>query len=737
MMVNIAMRVYGCRSFYAKNHLWLLRFAPGRMVLSLWCCFMALAASAEEITPPAVLHGFFDERIDIAAGVLLLKVGDAFLAHDVETGQVLWQRLAIQNQMRQRVSSTSRGLVFSHEAGFFVVDWRDGRERWRHSELGQGKLEHAGYVTADSEWIAANYEKSVYVYDGARRSHRIPLSLETYESVYPAGILPDGRIILAAKQKEKASIITLYYWTLQSDELIATRTLHASGAQWVQLIPNSHSLLRLEYDRSRPSAPVYSLVDLDTGAMQVLEKASWWMTPEGNTLVSEPDTNRIELISLKSGDILARIEDPGHVFSMTGYSRAFGKDWLISSMDRGIYRSYWLWPVETNAVPHRLLDGQEFSVLPGHIHALSPPYAVFRTGRRLAAYRLKDMSLVSEWKVMSGHYPHFGVNADTKYALAYSYGMDAPENQEEQTTHVYASGRETPLFSVKGRPVALSPDGRHVLVQKAEDRSMELYEVDSGEMRAAFAGNYAMQDCFAPNSSRLLVYQERTPVIVDLEGAYSQRVLTLPDGISGAYGGEHAFSPDGRLLVMPGRGAAHVFDTETGNAVFHLEESVHVLNRHRSSSNNALSRMEDMARNVAGWFTNRAKERPWVEGSFSGDGSRIMTTVYGQTFSLWEARTGKRIRTTHTGLPEIRDREGYIHNRSAFSEDGLYALAYNASGLCDAMLWNIRTGRLIRQYALPPGRIFTAAVAEDGSVVYFVVEGSLYILPGNADKQSG
>ncbi|MEW6409664.1 MAG: caspase family protein [Nitrospirota bacterium] len=99
---------------------------------------------------------------------------------------------------------------------------------------------------------------------------------------------------------------------------------------------------------------------------------------------------------------------------------------------------------------------------------------------------------------------------------------------------------------------------------------------------------------------------------------------------------------------------------------------------------------------------------------FLPDGRHILTGSYDKTLKLWNAQTGREIRTFHG--------HGYFITKIAISPDGKYAI----SGSWDKTikLWNIETGEDVRTLYGHKGSVYNVAFSPDGK----------YILSGSGDK---
>ena len=86
------------------------------------------------------------------------------------------------------------------------------------------------------------------------------------------------------------------------------------------------------------------------------------------------------------------------------------------------------------------------------------------------------------------------------------------------------------------------------------------------------------------------------------------------------------------------------------------------------------------------------------------------------------------IRTIDPELPETRNADGRIGNAIALSGNGAYALTYNTRGLDSGTLWDLEKG--IRCYTFEGTQQMSAAVSEDGTMVYALIDDDLHYLAG-------
>ena len=137
-----------------------------------------------------------------------------------------------------------------------------------------------------------------------------------------------------------------------------------------------------------------------------------------------------------------------------------------------------------------------------------------------------------------------------------------------------------------------------------------------------------------------------------------------------------------------------------------------------------------------GMVTDRFKYDNRVETAFTDGGNRVITHAAGQILRVWDAESGRMLRTIRTGLPEKRNGTGRINNQITLSGDGRFAFAANWDNFAPAVLWSVADGAPLRRYQLPESGWGFGLPTNDGKSVIVSSNMNLYRWPGApADSQ--
>lgn len=137
-------------------------------------------------------------------------------------------------------------------------------------------------------------------------------------------------------------------------------------------------------------------------------------------------------------------------------------------------------------------------------------------------------------------------------------------------------------------------------------------------------------------------------------------------------------SPDGRLLLTATEFKAVVRDARTGR------RRVTITLPEAETRDNPFARI--------------------LTARFSPDATQVVTTHYNKTARLWDARTGKLMRS-------LEGHDGIVYG-AEFSRDGRRVVT--AGGDSTARIWDPADGRLLRTLTSPAGTLQCAAFSPDG-----------------------
>lgn len=263
--------------------------------------------------------------------------------------------------------------------------------------------------------------------------------------------------------------------------------------------------------------------------------------------------------------------------------------------------------------------------------------------------------------------------------------MIAAANQDGTVRLVDASSGKT-LRTLSGHRdrangLAFSPDGR-LLASASADRTVRLWNPATGAPIRTLTGHTDKARCaaFSPDGTLLATGgEDRTVRLWDVRTGALRR--TLPGHLSGVMG--VAFSPDGKTLascdgLMDQNGEIRLWNVATGAAVRSLQGHTGEV-----------------------WAVR-----------FSPDGRTLASTGSDYTVKLWDARTGRLLRSL---------REGGHMTSLAFSPDGrllaLGTFTVEGSRLSggEVHVRSVATGRLHARLEGLKGPVISVAFSRDGS----------------------
>jgi hypothetical protein len=238
-----------------------------------------------------------------------------------------------------------------------------------------------------------------------------------------------------------------------------------------------------------------------------------------------------------------------------------------------------------------------------------------------------------------------------------------------------------------------------------------------------------MTAAFSNDGKRVALNTTRSLDVMDLAEGYFQRPMDT--GGNNRVWGRPCVSPDGTRVLCGGDGHAWLFDAYTGALLHTFEETERFAppGRYGDGFWNALART---AEDWVGTVTDKFKPGGFVEVAFADGGARVITHTVGQIIRVWDAGSGTLLHTIHTGLPEKRNKEGWMSNETELSSTGRFAFCHNRNNFGIASLWSLADGALQRRYRLPEkeNTWLQAAPTDDGTAVYISSNGNLYRWPG-------
>jgi RNA polymerase sigma factor (sigma-70 family) len=265
-----------------------------------------------------------------------------------------------------------------------------------------------------------------------------------------------------------------------------------------------------------------------------------------------------------------------------------------------------------------------------------------------------------------------------------------------------ASGKEVrgPENDFDQTHMARSADGK-LLATGGADGPVTLWEAATGRRLRVLEGHrrgiFAL--AFSPDGRRLAsAGWERAVRVWDVAAGKEERALDCgPGGKDQGRIDALAFSPDGKLLAAcdTGRGAVHLWDTDTG-------KKVRELTQHSPATVAFAPDGKTLA--TGGWDNNlilwdiatgrklrtiQAAKGPAIVDAvaFSPDGRLLATGHHNTPVYLWDAATGKLVRTIKT--------DDEVNWCLAFSPDGSWLATGGLDGT--VRLWEVATGQRLHE----------------------------------------
>lgn len=266
------------------------------------------------------------------------------------------------------------------------------------------------------------------------------------------------------------------------------------------------------------------------------------------------------------------------------------------------------------------------------------------------------------------------------------------------------------------------------LVTIARDRSARVWDTLTGQMllRLGLDSSNFVFAALSPDDARLVTSLDSGSIQVwGLDPASNQEWLTVSSGDGCGF----SYSPDGRLLAVPGcDDSVRVLDAISGRPVITLTSPISptrfIAFPAFSPDGARLAAVKPEDNTVVVWDVATGRETLTLSGhtnmvwrlAFSPDGSRLATIAYDKTARLWDATTGAPLHVLNDALIETFETiqiGGGMPIDIAFSPDGSRVAT---GGGASVKIWDTATGREL--LALPPDDVapyvYTVAFSPDG-----------------------
>jgi WD40 repeat protein len=724
----------------------------------------AARAEAPMATEPeeCVLFGNPQDRgVDFMAeeNLFIMTTQSGLCAFDIQSGAQRWHR-----KQGANVAWGRKHVLGWTNNELFLLDKATGREVWWRREDRYGHVASA-MLSPDGSRVVALFDPNnndrnarprltTVVYETASRNQRV---FSDMPNAFPVAVLPDFRTALFCRvmANQTSSMLSpdlpkeFFRVDLDSGSASEGHMLQATSySPWGGL---SASGLFAVCSQKIGGPTGLKVLDTATGALvrdlgQIPEEFArpTWTADEKGLYFTTYDQKKACVLDTQTGALQQTLSRPGHkMLKVRIQSPDEGPDMVISQDED---RNIWFWPPAPDATPTRLFDGQR--IAPGS--ALGFQRGGYLTAHTevsgkdaLTAYQMEGMTKTGTWRLpkQNMQYGYGLFNRTMTHCVNRGFGGNG--RSESNSFEVYADGVETALSSGKGDPLALSPDGRFLVVQTSGKR---VVLQDLQEKRTVHVFDFVLdwdgqgQAVFSDDGRRVAVNAYPNLEVVDLTADFPRRKMAPDSGKEGfscsqgtwnfGNGQSMCFSPDGTLLLCGGYGRAWLHNADSGALVHSFTETRQFYEAQPYAQGGFMRSLEQTARDWAGLATDRYKSPGPVHVAFAAFGDRILTQAGGQVVRVWDTHTGDLLRTIEAGLPEKRNQNGMISNRVVLSDNGDYALFYNRDNFAPASLWSLADGERIRRYQFPDKIPFTFAVPNDGACVYVMAGDTLHRWPG-------
>ena len=291
--------------------------------------------------------------------------------------------------------------------------------------------------------------------------------------------------------------------------------------------------------------------------------------------------------------------------------------------------------------------------------------------------------------------------------------------------------------------VAISADGKRA-VSASWDKSLRYWDLEEHALIRQFAGHtgLVMSVAIAPDGKRILSGSgDNTMRLWELETGVQIQSYPHPNQVW-----DVAFSPDGKTALSGCTdGNARLWDLESGKLIHTLPTQTDGgvawtvaftpdSKQAVTGGGNTLGMPKNPGGSLRQWDLATGKEIRELQGhtrdirhvSISPDGKRLLSASFDGTVRLWDLANGKGIKKF--------DGPGNFVESVSFTPDGKRAICsfgaatvqaiYDEDPRCSLKLWDLATGKEIKQFKGHGGPVLCLAISRDG----------LRLLSGSADN---
>jgi WD40 repeat protein len=703
--------------------------------------------------------------------LFLMANQSGIYAFDTRSGAKLWQ-CCFASAHTQMQWGRKHVLCWKKDR-LFLLDKSSGRELWSRQETRYGGLlgarlwpgearvfAYCGSEAAQRDGNTPTFTLVLYDLDGPEQ--RV---LGEIKDAYPAAFLADGRTVLfqrvqapvtLSSQRPATAPSQFFFLDVDNGKRSEGHMLPGTGygyAGW-NALSESGLLAMAFWKKDCPTG--LKLYDArsgalvrDLGEMPDMFGGVTWSADEKCLYFLTLDRKGACVVDSQTGAIQQTLSRPGHTLFRVRIQRPDEGPDMVLSQDED--HNFWIWPPSPDATPTMVFDGGRLFSGSLGLSLREDGYALVTdvdynpvTGQalkqfKLTAYLLDGLKKNGTWMLpthSSYSTPSVFNRTMTHYADVSCKEVESwkPENRNYA---VYSDTAEAPVCSGPGNPLALSPDGRFLVVQ-IDGKSAVLRDTSAKEQEAVCSFAVKCDDCdsvsmhavFSDDGMRMAVAAYPNFEIVYLTDGYPRRSL-VPEKEGDLSGNSFCFSPNGKRFLAGAYGRACLFDADTGALLHAFQETERYAETWRGWGGETLDGIANRARDWAGLVTDRFKTTKRVEVAFGRGGATIITHAVGQIIRVWDGNTYALLQTIKTELPEKRDDRGdIVQNLVVLNPQADYAFCYNRINAGLASLWSLNSGALVRRYKLAEPIQNNVVVSDDGTSVYLVSNGQLYRWPG-------
>ncbi len=670
--------------------------------------------------------------------MIVINYGGIY-AFDVASGAQRWHRYLFSTNGMQGASFRRQKIIGWSDHEVFLLDLATGKELWWRNNSPCGPIESA-QLSYDETEIALTCKRGMVLYSVNTPSQRVRPRVP---DAWFRGWLPGNKsLVFSQRADDKDSSHKFLF--MDADSGVVTQgwewgpktynTLSPQG-QFAEGVDAGENKVTLRIREAQTGNVLREFNDIPGISTYLM-----WMQ-DGKRLVSaNPDKTKTSVLDVETGTVLFTLSQEGHRFSFYWiFEDTEGNAWTFSQDEEN---SLYAWRIALDSIPKKLMDGNRLAS--GHIQ-INEPNQHFLSCKRYVkqgvwdetVYSLNDMRKNAKWRISISETSWYDstINTDITYhVLSYPLKQNEGYSVENSRFSVRATDNEAAVYSGTGRPLGISPNGRYFLYQSDKNAS-SLYDLKTAATVRLYTApgreneeyDAYMVAAFSEDGRRMAINTSKTLEVTDLTDDYPVREM---DTKANAHFSGHrlCFSPDGARLLCGGRNTAWLFDADTGALLHTFEENERYAQPW--GGRNFLDGLATAAKDWVGRVTDQFKPGATLGIAFTEDGSKLITHAVGQVIRVWDAGSGNLLRTIHTGLPEKRNRDGYINNQITLSKNGLYALCYNGNGYGTAALWSLEEGILLRRYKFIEDYWIQGVPMDDGSAVYVKNKENLYRWPG-------